>query len=1410
MEIHSPFVIRSKGLLRAGALLPAALLLLATVAPTVAQPITSRATGFAVTPPLSSLPPEEPSKPDEPGETKQVPNKTVRFETNDPDAVSLDPVVQDVPAPVALTPPLLTFEGVSNGDNGSIFGFQVSPPDTVGDVGPNHYVQMVNLAFRVFDKAGNPLTAALAVSSIFAPLGAPCGSRDDGDPIVLYDPLADRWMLSQFCTVADPFNHQVIAISQTPDPSGAYYLYDFVMPNNKFNDYPKFGVWTDAYYMTDNQFNQAGTAFLGAGAFAFDRLKMLAGDPDAGYIYFDIENGNPDIGGVLPADIDGIVPPPAGEPGMFAYFTADEFGDPADGVRIWEFRPDFANPAASTFTERADSPILVAAFDPRSPSGRDDIEQPPPASSGANLDAIADRLMHRLAYRNFGTHESLVVNHTVNVSGLAPTTPASHQGGIRYYELRRPIGGAFSVAEQATFAPDAANRWMGSVAQDNDGNLAVGYSVSSLSVPPGIRYAARLATDPPNGLFQGESSLIESTGVQTGTGSRWGDYSAMSVDPADDCTFWFTSEYYTAASQASSSVGWLTRIGSFILPGCTPAEKGTIEGTVRNAQSGLPIAGATVQTTNGYIRSTGAPGTYSMDVAAGTYNMIATAPGYGPATASGVTVNNGDTTTQDFFLSPRAIMEAAPGAAVVAESCGTGSGAIDPGETVTVSLPVANVGTASTTNLIGTLLPGAGITSPSGPQSYGVVPVGGTAARSFTFTANGSCGGQITLSLQLQDGADDLGVVTYTFTLGTLNPLSQTSTASSGNLNTALPDLASVDIPINVPDIGAVTDVNVSVRLNHTFTGDLVVSLVSPDGTIVALSSRRGGGGDNFGTGANDCSGTPTVFDDEATAAISSGAAPFAGSFTPDQPLSAFDGKLTAGTWKLRVSDQAGADVGNLFCWKLEISRRVFSCCGTPGTPAVVSTGSTITGESCSPPNSAIDPDETVTVSFALANAGSGDTTDLVATLLPTGGVQSPSGPQSYGVIPANGTSVTRSFSFVPSGTCGGNVTATLALQDGPLSLGTVTYNLKLGTLVGASYGPFANPASITIPASGAATPYPSSINVSGIAGTVTKVTARLSGMNHTFPGDIDILLVGPAGQRIILMSDVGGSTDLINVNLVFDDAGPALPAAGIVSGTFRPTNSGTGDAFPAPAPGVPHGTALSAFNGTNPNGTWSLFAFDDAGGDLGNISGGWSLSFQTADPVCCTQACSLSCPAVTRPNDPNRCDAVVTFASPGVTGSCGVVTCAPPSGSIFPVGTTNDTCTATTQGGATTTCNFPVTVQDVQAPTLTQPTASPSVLGPPNHQMINVNIAYQTADNCTLPSSITCALSVASNEPLNGTGDGDTAPDWQILNAHTVKLRSERAGTGTGRVYTVTVTCNDAAGVSTSRTVNVTVPHNQ
>ncbi len=550
--------------------------------------------------------------------------------------------------------PITSFDGVSNQDNFNAFGFRVSPPDTNGDVGPSHYVQMVNLLVRVFDKSGNPLTSPFKLSSLFAPLGGQCTAEDAGDPIVLYDPLADRWLLSQFAfaSVSSPPYHECIAISRTGDPTGTYFLYDFITPGNEFPDYPKLGVWPDAYYMTVNQFTNGGP-FNGTGAYAFERSKMLVGDATASLIYFNLNLAAfpEEIGGMLPSDFDGLIPPSPGRPNTFAYFIADESGDPQDALRLFDFHADFNNPSNSTFLERPESPLAVAAFDPRSPTGRRDIVQPPPATTSSALDAIADRLMHRLQYRNFGAAESLVTNHTVNVSGS--TTVGAYRASVRYYQLISS-GGAFSVAEQATYNPaDGNSRWMGSAAVDNRGNLAVGYSVSSTTVFPSIRYAGRLATDPPGGLFQGENEIIAGTGVQRDTSfNRWGDYSALAVDPVDDCTFWFTSEYYTAASQASSTVGWLTRIGSFKFAECAAPAQGTLQGTVTNSANGSPISGAFVQVSNGFSQVTDAAGHYSLQLAPGTYAVTVSAFGFNSATANNVTINDGATTIQDFALVP--------------------------------------------------------------------------------------------------------------------------------------------------------------------------------------------------------------------------------------------------------------------------------------------------------------------------------------------------------------------------------------------------------------------------------------------------------------------------------------------------------------------------------------------------------------------------------------------------------------------------------------------------------------------------------------------------------------------------------------------------------------------------------------
>ncbi len=1141
--------------------------------------------------------------------------------------------------PKALPTPAVSFEGISQADTIAADPNQgFLPPDTNGAVGPNHFVQSVNSSFRVWDKAGNPLTATTSLATLFSPLG--CGTGIDGDPIVLYDQLADRWIISEFCTVANPNNHQLIAISKTSDPTGSYYLYDFMMPNNKFNDYPHLSVWSDAYYMTDNQFNQAGTAFQQAGAFAFNRAKMLAGDPTAGLVYFDTAvlfppgvgiNGTDGIGGMLPANVDGLVAPPTGAPCPFAYVQSGEFGDPADQLRIFEFHVDFVTPANSTFTERTGSPLAVAAFDPVTvPNSRNVVPQPAPSAATSYLDAINDRLMFRLAYRNFGASESLVLNHTVN----AAVNP-SYRAGVRFYQLNRATpSAAFAIAEQQTFAGaagDTASRWMGSAAMNFQGDIAVGYSVSSTTVFPSIRYAAKLGTDPAgSGLAQGEQTLIAGGGAQTSTSGRWGDYSDMTVDPSDDCSFWFTEEYY-AASSASS---WRTRIARIVVGTAAVSPRGTISGTVTNCQTGLPVANAVIQITGGFIRTTAADGTYSATVAPGTYSATVTAPSFGPATSGSLLVSNGGTATFSVCLAGVPILTADT-SAVTADSCNS-NGIIDPNEIITVNLGIKNTGSANTSNLVATLQTTGGVTSPSAPQTYGVVTAGGsTVSKSFTFTSgNVACGSSIIATLALQDGATNLGTITFTFQTGTAGAPA-TATYSSGNSAVAIPDQGSVDVPITINDVGSISDVNVSVRLNHTFDSDLVISLIGPDNTSVILVNKRGSSGQNFGTGNNDCSGTPTLFDDSAATSIAVGTAPFTGSFKPESVLSAFNGKSITGTWKLHFSDTAAVDTGTVGCATLQITRQQFVCCGVSGTPAIASGGSAVvTAENFTPANSAPDPGEYVTVSLPVINTGTANTANLIGTLQASGGVTNPSGPQTYGVVVAGGPTAAKSFSFIATGACGSNITLTLALQDGVTNLGSVTYSLRLGTISNVSQT-FSNGTAITIPATGTgattgapATPYPSNITVAGAPVSPSKITVTLKNISHTFPSDVDVLLVGPTGQKFIVLSDAIGGTDWTGQTYTFDDnAAAILSNAGTppASGSFRPTNYGTGDVFPVPAPAAPYlspatagaNTLASTFAGLNPNGTWSLYVVDDAGTDIGSFAGGWDLTITSSTNVC-------------------------------------------------------------------------------------------------------------------------------------------------------------------------------------------------
>lgn len=425
------------------------------------------------------------------------------------------------------------FDGI--GDGIPAFSVGGAPSDTTGAAGPEHYVQWVNTAFAVYEKkSGKLVYGPAAGNTLWSNFGGACQKLNDGDPIVLYDRLAGRWLLSQFAVDGGPPYFQCVAISTGPNPLGTYARYAFRYDD--FNDYPKFGVWPDAYYVTYNMFK--GNDFAGAKTCALERDKMLQGAA-ARMICADVPEG-----GLLPSDLDGTTPPPPNTPNFVVNFGPNS-------LNVWRFAVNWNNPAASTFAgpER----ILVGAFRPACDGGGC---IPQPGAANSTLDSLADRLMYRAAYRNFGAHTSLVVNHSVNVA--LPQNQST--SGVRWYELRG-LETSPTVHQQGTFAPDATARWMGGIAMDKAGNMLLGYSASGRKVHPSIRITGRAASDPLNTL---SSEMIVAAGNGTQSISRWGDYSSLTLDPVDDCTFWFSTQYV----RRDGDFVWRTRFARMKFENC--------------------------------------------------------------------------------------------------------------------------------------------------------------------------------------------------------------------------------------------------------------------------------------------------------------------------------------------------------------------------------------------------------------------------------------------------------------------------------------------------------------------------------------------------------------------------------------------------------------------------------------------------------------------------------------------------------------------------------------------------------------------------------------------------------------------------------------------------------------------------
>lgn len=443
----------------------------------------------------------------------------------------IDEAEQVLPMARVGTTNLLNFNGITDRDG-------VAPPDTNASVGATQTVETVNTSYQVFNKStGASVLGPNEISSIFTGLSGPCGSSANAfsDPVVLYDKAAGRWLITILAS-SNGFATGVecIAVSKTNNATGAYFRYSFTF-GTTLPDYPKFGVWPDAYYASYNIFGP--TSFMGAKVCAYNRTSMLAGTKGTAVCF---QRSTSDFS-FLPSDLDGATPPPAGTPNFFLELAT------ATTLKLFKFHVNFSG--GSTFS--GPTTLTVASYSEACGGGT----CIPQSGTTQKLDSLGDRLMFRLAYRKLSSQESLLVSHSVRPS----SGPVS---GVRWYEIRNPSTTP-SVFQQGTFTSSSLALWMPSIGMDKMGNIALGFSQSSSTTHPGIAYTGRVPTDP-LGTMESPFTVITGGGSQTGGLSRWGDYSSMSIDPQDDCTFWYTNEYIPS----NGSFNWRTRLNSFRFANC--------------------------------------------------------------------------------------------------------------------------------------------------------------------------------------------------------------------------------------------------------------------------------------------------------------------------------------------------------------------------------------------------------------------------------------------------------------------------------------------------------------------------------------------------------------------------------------------------------------------------------------------------------------------------------------------------------------------------------------------------------------------------------------------------------------------------------------------------------------------------
>jgi len=448
--------------------------------------------------------------------------------------------------PVGAMPSLSTgFEGIGQGFTGPGGTFSVArvPPNAVGDVGPNHYVQLVSNGLAIFNKSGTVLYGPTPIQTLWAGFGAECQASDES--VVLYDGISDRWFVATLgnnSATTGPYQ-QCIAVSQSADPTGAWYRYVFLFPNS-IPDSGRFGVWPDGYYAGYNMWSAGYAAFQNGAACAYDRGRMLLGRT-ASYQCFNAAHSS-----MVPSDLDGTRLPPQGADNVFL-----GLGSSSPTIGTYKLHVHWSDPAQSTLTGPQN--LTVNAWTNVGCGGPSPTLCVPQPGSTQKLEVLGSRFQHRAGYRNLGGTESLVVNHTVSTGGVAT---------LRWYELRN-LSTTPTLFQQGTYAPgDGLWRWVGNPAMDQVGNMALGFSAGNGTVAPSIRYAGRLSSDAAGTMPQAEAILQAGGGAQNGNQGRWGFYNSMTVDPADDCTFWYTNMYFQA-----TGINWNSRIGAFKYPSCPAA-----------------------------------------------------------------------------------------------------------------------------------------------------------------------------------------------------------------------------------------------------------------------------------------------------------------------------------------------------------------------------------------------------------------------------------------------------------------------------------------------------------------------------------------------------------------------------------------------------------------------------------------------------------------------------------------------------------------------------------------------------------------------------------------------------------------------------------------------------------------------